>query len=194
MSILSLNTETYEIEIEPEALTLAPFKKLHKLDRSKTKEKFKKQIGFVYYYCSVTSEFNYITDDAQKKRQIMLTVGLIKEADNTPPIGKELQEVIDFYKSFRTINEELYSGAFTAASVLNEQLKNAEDLLSQVDPKSGKPLYSLKDITTAIKDVPVIMKNLKAAEKELILEQKTSAGKMKGSQTYNLFEDGFAIQ
>ena len=69
----------------------------------------------------------------------------------------------------------------------------ADQLLEQVDPKTGKALYTLKDIT-AIQQIPKIMRDLKLAHKEVVQEQLTTEGKSKGSKDFNLFEDGFDLE
>jgi len=48
----------------------------------------------------------------------------------------------------------------------------------------------LATITASLKSVPVIMRDLKAAYKEVLSEQKEMEGRTKGSKTMGLFEDG----
>lgn len=189
MSFLTLNPETYEIDIEPEALLLAPIKSLYKKDKTKDKRHFKNEMAFIYFYANAKSDYLFVTNEKERASKIMTDL----EMEDKGTISKELAEAIEFYKEFRTINEELYFGATTAAGFVNEKLKNANELLERVDERTGKPIYTLKDITSAIQQVPAIMKNLKAAYSEVVLEQKTTEGKKKGSQGFNLFEDGLNI-
>ena len=49
-------------------------------------------------------------------------------------------------------------------------------------------------IVAANKGIPDIMRNLKAAYKEVLSEQKEMDGRNKGSRTLNAFEDGLSYE
>lgn len=191
MRLFVFNRDNYEVEVEPEALMLAPFNALYKKDKTKSKDKFMKQMAFIWFMHDTKSDYAYITDPVEKAQEIQIDLDMIKRGSETLYTSKELEEAEEFYKSFRTITEELYVGASTAASVVIKQLKDAEGLLKQVEPRTGKPLYTLKDINGVIQQIPKIMRDLKLALKEVILEQKDNEGKSTGSKDFNLFEDGF---
>lgn len=192
MSILTLDKETYDVHIEPEAISLAPYQTLYKKDKTKDKRNFKKQVSFIYFYANAKSDYMHVTHLPSRADKIMNDLDMLTNGEAV--ISKDLFEAIEFYTSFRTITEELYFGASRAAGFVNDKLKMADQLLEQVDPKTGKALYTLKDITAAIQQIPKIMRDLKLAHKEVVQEQLTTEGKSKGSKDFNLFEDGFDLE
>lgn len=192
MSLLTIDPVSYEVKIEAEAIQLAPFRALYKKDKTRDKRGFKNELSFIYFYSNAKSDYMYLTDLKERAGQIMRDLKMIQDGEEAK-ISSQLSDAIDFYATFRTITEELYFGASRAAGFVNDKLKNADKLLDKVDERSGKPIYSLKDIMAAVKEVPATMRNLKAALKEVVLEQVDTAGKKKGSKEFNMFEDGIDI-
>ena len=59
--------------------------------------------------------------------------------------------------------------------------------------QNGGTVTTLPMIVASNKSLPEIMRNLKAAYKEVLAEQKELEGRTKGSKTMGLFEDGLKI-
>lgn len=190
MNILSFDNE-HNIVVEPEALRLAPFKVLHKRDKTRSKTRFLDEMAFIYFFCNPKSDYLYITNEADRTQEIAINLGFKKRGDaDSFKIDIKLREAITFYKSFRTVTEELYFGATIAADAVNRRLKDADALLDERDFKSGKPIYTIREITSAITQIPKIMRDLKTAYKEVVEEKKETDGRSKGSKDFNAFEDG----
>ena len=68
-------------------------------------------------------------------------------------------------------------------------MKDTKKLLEERTDK-GAAVTNINSITGALSKVPSIMRDLTAAQTELIKEQKITEGRTKGSRTFNLFEDG----
>lgn len=190
MRLLILNDD-YDVEVAPEVIPLVPFNALYKRDKTKGKSKFRSEMSFIWHLCNATSDYQYITDEGKRSITIKTDLAMIGKDGEVTPTDKKLQEAIDFYKSFRTITESLYFGASIAADAVNAQLKNSKALLQERDPKTNKLVYSFKEILAATKEIPTVMRTLKSAYKEVVLEQKETDGRSKGSQDFNRFEDGF---
>ena len=92
-----LKYEGYKINFEPEILTLKVFKKLHKRDKSKDKSKFIQELGFIYFYADPRSDYQYITDEENRKEAIVEGEGLPSDWE----IDKELQEAT--YKLYQAL-------------------------------------------------------------------------------------------
>ena len=69
---------------------------------------------------------------------------------------------------------------------LRKQLKEID--LTAVDEK-GKPIYTLNTITSTIKQIPGLIKDLNDAEKAIISDIEENA-KMRGNGIKKLLEDG----
>ena len=184
MKLFVLNRLSYEIEIAPEALLLEPFKRIVDRDKSKTKDMAKKELAFIYHYCDIRSDYMG-TEDSQRMVQILDNLNF----PNKYKLDKDMLEAISFYKSFKTPVETLYEGAIIAAQAVDKYLRSTEDLLNERDA-NGKVVTDIAKVTASIEKLPKIMANMKAAEKELVKEKKETEGRMKGSKTMNVFEDG----
>lgn len=62
--------EGYKITIAPEALLLKPFKQIWQRDRSRNKDKALMELGFIYFFCDTRSDYQYLTDEDERKRAI----------------------------------------------------------------------------------------------------------------------------
>ena len=49
--------EGYNLTIEPELLTLAPFKKIWTRDKSKDKSKALQELGYIYFMYDIRSDY-----------------------------------------------------------------------------------------------------------------------------------------
>ena len=88
-----------------------------------------------------------------------------------------------------TPTAKLYKSALKAADDVAKYLEMTDVLLAERTDK-GSVVTPLSTVTASLKAVPIIMKDLKSAYKELITEQKEMEGRTKGSKTLNFFEDG----
>jgi hypothetical protein len=94
------------------------------------------------------------------------------------------------YKEYSvTVLQQLYKQSVKAAQEVGNYLENTRELLHERD-NAGRPVIKVSDITRGLKDVKIIMKDLRAAEKEVIKETKDNEGRSKGSRQFNTFEEG----
>lgn len=185
MKLFELNKTTYEVEIAAEALMLEPFKKLVDRDKSKTKETAKKELALLYHYCDVRSDY-FGVDKSEKLKLIISNLGL----PASYKVDSVLEKAIEFYKErSTTVLQSLYEGAMISTRELDLYLRDTKLLLEERSDKGGV-VTSVTAITNALKSIPEIMSKLKTTEKELIKEQKETEGRMKGSKTMSMFEDG----
>ena len=178
--------KNWKLETSEELWGLTAFKKL--LDRDKTKDKTKaiKEITFIYFYCDIKSDFQYITNKEQRLVEVAKEVGLSKDFK----IDKDLQAAIDLYtKLTTTVVATLYRQTLASASAIGDYLENTKALLAERD-NQGKPVTDISKLTTALGRVPKLMSDLKASYKEVVKEQEDIENKKKGSKSFNIFEDG----
>lgn len=183
MKLFKLNKDTYSVEYDEGALMLAPFRVLWNRDRSKYKEKACKELAYVYFMSDIQSDYMIELDESLRAEAIIKD---LKLGDEWKP-DKKVDNAIIFYKE-RSVTPltKIYEAAVAGAEAVNNLLRNADTYI-----KSAKdPVRAAKDITATLDKVPTVMSRLKAANKELIEEKEALAGKKKGSQTLNMFEDG----
>lgn len=180
-----LKYEGYNLTFEPEILTLKAFKRLHTRDRTKDKSKFLQELGYIYFMCDPRSDYQYITDEEERSKAIIEGEGL----PNTWKVDPLLKDAIDYYSSFKPTSALLLEDTRVAVDKLRKLLREID--LSQVDDK-GKPVYTLSSITSTIKQVPTLVKELDEAEKTLNSEL-NSIGRMRGQGNKTVFEDGIVV-
>ena len=173
----------FQVTISEEALILKPFKKLWERDRSKKKEKAQQELGFIYFYCDPRSDYMFIVDEELRKEKIIEQEGLPK----TWKIDKDVQAAIDLYKYLtQSTASLLLADTRVAVEKLREMLISID--LNEKDDKN-KPIYTLNTITSTIKQIPSLTKDLMEAEKVLTRDLDEES-RMRGQGIKKLFEDG----
>lgn len=176
----------WTLVVSEEAWGLSAFNTLLKRDKTKEKVIANAEMLFVWFWCDIKSE--YITMDEETRLQELtqdiaaLPKKWIKD--------KAIDDAIELYRKFETITEKLYRQSYLSATAIGDYLEMTKELLAERDVH-GKPVTDISKITTANGKMPKLMADLKAAYKEVVKEQVDNENKKKGSQTFNLFENGF---
>lgn len=174
--------EGYKVTISEEALLLKPFKKIWQRDKSRNKETALQELGFIYFYCDPRSDYQYLTDEDSRLQAIKEGEGFTK---NWKP-DKELLEAMKFYSSFKPTSALLLEDTRYAVDKLRNMLREID--LSALDDK-GKPIYTLNTITSTIKQIPSLVKDLDEAERALASEIRSNS-RMRGQGEKTIGEDG----
>ena len=173
--------EGYEVTVAPEALTLLPFKKIWNRDKSKGKEKAYMELSFLYFYCDPRSEYQYIADSEDRLQAVIQGQGF--------PAGwkpdKDLQQAIDFYLSFDSPSAQLMRMTNKAIEKLKQKMEDID--LEETDEK-GKPLVSIKEYTSTIKEILKLVPEIK--EMEAALNSDIEEGEARGAIEKTIFDDG----
>lgn len=152
--------EGYTVVVEPEALLLAPFKKIFDRDKSKDKLRALQELGYVYFFADPRSDYQYLVDEEVRKEEIKKGEGL---PDKWQP-DNAVKEAIAFYNSFKPTSASLLEDTRYAVDKLRKLLRDIN--LEAVDAH-GKPIYTLSTITQTIKQIPSLVKDLDEAERIL---------------------------
>jgi uncharacterized protein YoxC len=173
--------EGYNITISEEALLLKPFKAIWKRDKTINKEKALMELGFIYFFCDIRSDYQYIIDEDARLEAIKLGQGLPNDwkPDNV------LKEAMNFYNTFKPISALLLEDTRVAVDKLRKLLRDID--LTDTDDK-GKPIYTLNSVTSTIKQIPALVKDLDEAERALAKELAQS-DKVRGAQEKSMYED-----
>lgn len=184
MHILEYNN--YQVEPTQEAFLIKPIRDLYNADKTKTKDKFMTQMSIIYFLVDPRSSYNYIIDEKDRLAAIIEQEGLPANFK----IDKKLQSAIDIYKQHTT----------TTSSLLLQDTKLAIDKVRQflrdvnlkdTDDK-GKPLYTINSVTSAIKQIPQLAKDVIEAEKAINREIEEH-GKLRGTANKTLMDDGILV-
>lgn len=176
-----LKFEGYKVTIAPEALALAPFKRLWNRDKTSNKNKAISEISFIYFMADPRSDYQYIIDEESRKTSIKEGEGLPSdwEPDNL------VLEAMEFYKTFKPASALLLEDTRVAVDKLRTLLREID--LGAVDDK-GKPIYTLNTITATIKQIPSLVKDLNEAE-TAIAKEIAQSNKVRGAQEKSMYED-----
>ena len=173
--------EGYKITISEEALLLKPFKAIWKRDKSLNKEKALSELGFIYFFCDIRSDYQYIVDEEARMASIKEGEGMPE--DWTP--DSVVLEAMQFYSTFKSTSALLLEDTRYAVDKLRKLLREID--LTQTDDK-GKPIYTLNTITATIKQVPSLVKDLDEAERS-IAKEIAQSDKVRGAQSKSTYED-----
>lgn len=176
----------YQIEPTQEAFLIKPIRDLYNADKSKTKNKFMTQLSVIYFLVDPRSSYNYIIDEKDRLKAIIEQEGLPANFK----IDKKLQEAIDIYKKHTiTTSYLLLQDTKLAIDKVRQFLRDVD--LTETDDK-GKPLYTINSVTSAIKQIPQLAKDVIDAEKAITREIEEQ-GKLRGTANKTLMDDGILI-
>lgn len=174
--------KNYKVDISEEALMLKPFKDIYKRDRTKNKDIALQELAYIYFMEDDRSDYKYIIDNEERSKAIIEGEGL----DKWKP-DKMVKDAQVFYSSFKPISSLLLEDTRVAVDKLRKLLRDID--LSQIDDK-GRPVYTLNTITSTIKQIPALVKELKEAEKT-VFKDTEEQGRAMGSNNKTLGDDGY---
>lgn len=172
--------EGYKVVISEEAFALKPFRQIWMRDRSINKDKATMELGFIYFFCDPRSDYQYLTDEDERKEAI-------KEGEGLPPKwepDKIVQEAMTFYNSFKPTSALLLDDTRLMVDKYRKRLREQEF--------DGLEVKELKELGALIKQIPSLVKDLDEAEKALTSEMR-NAGKMRGQGEKTIFEDDLTL-
>ena len=178
--------DNYEIKISPEALLVKPIREIWEGDKSHNKESFLSQMSFMFFMIDPRSTYSYITDLAERAEEIIAQEGL--PSDFKP--SEQLKKAMEVYEKHTiTSSYALLEAAKIAVDKVGKFLKDVD--LNTLDDK-GKPVYTINSITSAIKQIPQLAKDLVEAEK-VVAKEIEEKGRARGGNNKTIFDDGFDI-
>lgn len=175
-----LKYEGYKVVIEPELLTLKPFKQIWTRDKTVNKDKALAEIAFIYFMTDPRSDYQYLVDDNERMEAI-------KEGEGLPAKwqpDKIVTEAMNFYMSFKPISALLLEDTRFMVDKYRKRLKAQE--FDELEIKD------LKEAGALIKQIPSLVRDLNEAEKALNSEVRDS-GRMRGQGEKTIFEDDLSI-
>ena len=177
-----LKYEGFKVTIAPEALALAPFKKLWNRDRSVSKDRAISEISYVYFMVDPRSDYQYLVDEDERSKAIIEGEGLPNEWKP----DKLVMEAITFYKSLRSTSALLLEDTRAVIDNVRKTLRE----FSFDDMEDKDRVNAIKSVASTIATIPKLIKDLDEAEKAVTSEMQSSTGKIRGQKEKSLLEDG----
>ena len=182
-----VKVENFQVDFEDELLLLKPFRKLYKADKNRDKRGFMDFLTVLYFTYDPRSDYSYIVNEEARLEEVCVTNGIEMHS-----FTESQKECIELYKKLTTtISQELLRSTKIAISKVRDFLETID--LNAKDDK-GKPLYTINSVTTAIKQIPQLAKDVMEAEKAVakeIQEQGTARG---GNESKSLMDDGVLFE
>ena len=175
--------EGYKVVISEEAFALKVFRQIWNRDRSVNKDKAIMELGYVYFMTDPRSDYQYIVDEDERSKAIIEGEGL---PSNWKP-DKLIIEAMTFYEGMKSTSALLLEDTRVAIDKVRKFLKEVN--LEDTDDK-GRPIYTINSITSTIKMIPQLIKDLDDAEKAIKADMQNTSGKVRGQKEKSLLEDG----
>lgn len=175
----------YQIIPTEEAFLIAPIRKLYNSDKTKNKEKFMQLLSVIYFYADPRSSYNYITNDEERLKEIIVQEGLPINFK----IDNVLQEAIDTYK------KHVITTSYLLLQDTKEVIENMRKVLKSIDwegLEEKDKVNAVKTVASITSMIPKIVKDLTEAEKAVTKEIEEQ-GRARGGQSKTLMEDGIII-
>lgn len=174
--------ENYQVVFDEELLLLKPFRQLYKSDKNRDKRGFMDFLTIIYYTYDPRSDYSYIVDEEHRLKEVCITNGL------EIPKFTELQKTcIELYKKLTTtISQELLKSTKVAIDKVRAFL---ETINLQATDDKGKPIYTINSVTTAIKQIPQLAKDVMEAEKAVEKEIEEMGTARGGNNSKSLMDD-----
>lgn len=176
--------EAYKVFISEEAFALKPFRRIWNRDKSASKTTAINELSYVYFMEDPRSDYQYLVDRDERSKAI-------KEGEGLPESWEPdrlVKEALEFYSSFKSTSSLLLEDTRVAIDKVREFLKTVD--LNMLDDK-GKPIYTINSITSTIKMIPQLIKDLDDAEKAIAAEMREHSGKVRGQKTKSVLEEDF---
>ena len=170
--------EGYKIVVEPEALLLKPFKQIWQRDRTQSKDKAMMELGFIYFFCDSRSDYQYLTDEEQRKQAIKEGEGLPEKWEP----DKVVIEAMNYYNSIKPVSSLLLEDTRAMVNGYRAKLRELTNNMADLDVRE------VKEIGAIIKQIPSLVKDLDEAEKAVAKEMMQNE-KVRGAQEKSMYED-----
>jgi hypothetical protein len=185
MKLLELDT-SYNLQITAEAIALGPFKKIWDRDKSKTKDRAKNELAYIYYLCDYKSPYFNTSNLEERHEEIKKAIfASTWEPDNV------ITEAVDFYRERqRTFSLVLLEDAIGAMARLSSYIRTINFDENEINGKTGevRPKHDIKKFADTMKGIPATLKALKELEETVRKEQEQN-NDLRGNRKKGMYAD-----
>lgn len=170
------------VTFSPQALLMAPFKKIWDADESEDKMNATLQLAFIYYMADERSDFMHLLDTDERIEEIKLFIDM---PDNFTGKSKEIVRAVHFYEKLSiTTSTKLLQSTRLILQKISQFLDNVD--MEEKDDR-GKHIHDITKITSAVEKIPKLIKAINEIEKEVIKEKQLKS--QTGNQTTSMFDE-----
>lgn len=174
----------WKLTVAEQTWALAPFRKLLEKDKTKDKERAVKELSFIWFFCDIKSDYQYIIDKKSREKEIKKDLNL----PSAWKITKDIQTAIDFYNErSTTVSSKILKDSLHIANKLSTKMRDMVD-----DEDNEMNGTTITKLIGGLKQMPEVIKSLQETEKAVLKEIEQKKDKV-GSQQKGFFEDGFKV-
>jgi hypothetical protein len=173
--------ENNKVVLNANSLVIPEFRFLWDRDKSKEKHKATKEISYIVFLCdeSINNPYRAYKDFERENILIKDFMGL-----NWVP-DEAITKAVEKYKELKqSTNSRLLRSAKRAADKLAEYFDTVDFSLQD---KSGKPVYSSRDLSSNLKEVAGIVKSLTLLE-DMVRKEQMESSNVRGGGDIGLYE------
>lgn len=182
MALLTL--KDYTLTIAPEALTIKVFGVLWKRDRSVSKERALKELGYLYHMYNPSSDYRLNTPDEEERSALIL------KDEGIPPLwieDRDMKNAIEYYKN----SPEVDAAELQVLDTFITVLKNAASFCKGLKFEDQEdPIAAMKNTAATAKMLPDIMASIRES-KRILYSTMDSGARVRGGGAKAIGEDGF---
>jgi len=183
MKLFSIDDQ-YNLIFEPEVFLIHDFAELKK--SRKDVKLLRKELGYIYFFCDLSSDFQRNIDPESKKEDIKKFVKLPEKWEPDEKVKKCM--VVYEYLS-QSVASELLRSAYIAVDKLKKHIEHID--LNERNPQTNSPVWNPKVISDIVKGLPDLLKSVQQAEAEYIKGIEES-DRLRGDKIKTFYEDGIS--
>ena len=142
-----------EFKVADEAFLVRPIRELFEEDKTKRKEKFWRQISYLWFMCDPRSSYMYLTNDVERSVEVKRQEGFDKDWEPS----SLLKEAMEVYRR----------QVVTTSAILLEGMRKGIDKLSSFLSTTDFTDKTVASMTSALRQIPELARALVDAEKSL---------------------------
>lgn len=169
-----------KVIMNPTMLWLPEFKALWDRDKSKSKEKAAKEISYIVFLYDFKSPYMAYPSTERERRIIADYI----RVDNWVPDELVLAAIAKYKELQTSPLSRLLQAALDTCDKMTDYYKGVDFSLIDND---GKPVYSLKDVSSAMKQIGDIVSSLETM-KDKVEKEQSERGAIRGGSGIGLFE------
>lgn len=184
MKLFNMDTDTYEITIDPEVLLIKEFKAILERDKSKHKTTAIAELSYIWFFADFKSDFGDILDEDDRTTEIKSAIVGLPKSWVPDDVVKEA--VVRYQKLSESVASRLLDEAKVTINNLSKYAKEASKELCSMD--SEKPNHDVSKILAFIDKLPNTLSTIKKLQDEVVRERGTLVSH-RGNQEKGMFED-----
>lgn len=147
-----------------ETLLTPPFSKIWSRDTSKGRVQAMKEFAYIEFLCS-QMKTNPYRDLPEESKELEINRAIFGGGYKPDSLVKQAIEKYNWFNEHNSISYRYYIAVKQAVEKMRQFFETFD--MSQINPKTGNPVYKPRDITTALSDTEKLIGSLKTMERKV---------------------------